>query len=158
MDVRIDAASMDDVEVVTDYWVALVEDQRAYDSHLLGAENRSAGKSIIEQYVHADGLAVARGTDGRVVGFVMFHVERGMFDQDVRRGIVENVFVDAPHRSEGIGTELLKYAESSLESEGADVVALSVMAGNAAAREWYRENGYRPHRITVERRLDEGEG
>ena len=153
MDVRIEPASMDDVEHVTDLWVALVEDQRKYGAHLFGSENRSAGRSIIEQYVHADGLAVARGTDGRIVGFVMFHVERGMFDQDVRRGIVENVFVVPDRRSEGIGTELLGYAEDSLESEGANVVALSVMAENEAAREWYRENGYRPHRVTVERGL-----
>lgn len=157
MDVHIEAASMDDVDVVTDQWVALVDDQRQYGSHLLGAANRSPGKSIVEQYVHADGLGVARAPDGRVLGFVMFHVERGMFEQDVRRGIVENVYVVPSRRSEGIGTELLEYAEDALEAEGAEVVALSVMAENSAAREWYHDNGYRPHRVTVERPLDDGE-
>ncbi|MFB6133216.1 MAG: GNAT family N-acetyltransferase [Halanaeroarchaeum sp.] len=157
MDVRIEAASMNDVDPVTDQWVALVDDQRQYGSHLRGEANRNAAKSLVEQYVHADGLGVARGSDGTILGFVMYHVERGMFEQDVRRGIVENVFVVPSRRSEGIGTDLMEYAEDALEAEGVDVVALSVMAENSAAREWYRENGYRPHRVTVERRLGDGE-
>lgn len=159
MNVTVEPATMADVSVLTDQWVDLVDGQRRHGAHLLGGENRSAARSIIEQYVHADGLALAR-TDDReteIVGFVMYHVEQGMYEQNVRRGIVENVYVLPTHRNERIGSQLLDYAESMLAEEGAEIVALSVLAKNEGARDLYRERGYRPHRITMERPLDESE-
>ena len=159
MTVTVEPATMADVDVIADQWVDLVEGQRRHGAHLLGAENRPAATSIIEQYVHADGLALARTDerDGGIVGFVMYHIERGMYEQDVSRGMVENVYVLPAHRNEGVGSQLLDYAESTLASEGAAVVALSVLAENEDARDLYRDRGYRPHRITMERPLDESE-
>lgn len=159
MNVTVEPATIADVGVVTDQWVDLVDGQRRHGAHLLGAENRPAATSIIEQYVHADGLALARtdDRDGEIIGFVMYHVERGMYEQDVLRGIVENVYVLPAHRNEGVGSQLLDYAESALAAEGAAVVALSVLAENEGARDLYRDRGYRPHRITMERPLDDSE-
>jgi ribosomal protein S18 acetylase RimI-like enzyme len=159
MNVTVEPATMADVDVLTDQWVDLVEGQRRHGAHLLGDENRPAARPIIEQYVHADGLALARteGRDARIVGFVMYHIEQGMYEQDVRRGIVENVYVRPPHRNEEIGSQLLDYAESVLATEGAEVVGLSVLAKNEGARDLYRDRGYRPHRITMERPLDDAE-
>lgn len=156
MDVTVESATVSDVDVVVDQWVDLVEGQRRHGAHLLGAENRAAAVSIVEQYVHADGVALARTTDrdAKIVGFVMFHIEHGMYEQDVRRGIIENVYVVPPYRDETVGSQLLEYAESELESAGAEVVGLSVLADNASARELYRSRGYRPHRLTMERNLD----
>ena len=159
MNLTVEPATIADVDVVTDQWVELVDGQRRYGTHLLGTENRPAARSIIEQYVHADGLALAR-TDDRdrdIVGFVMYHIERGMYEQDVVRGIVENVYVRPPYRNEGAGSQLLEYAESALAAEGAAVVALSVLAENDGARDLYRDRGYRPHRLTMERPLDDTE-
>ncbi|MFW5918851.1 MAG: GNAT family N-acetyltransferase [archaeon] len=159
MDVTVESATVADVDVVVDQWVDLVEGQRRHGAHLLGAENRAAAVSIVEQYVHADGVALARtpDRDGRIVGFVMFHIERGMYEQDVRRGIIENVYVVPAYREETVGSQLLDYAESKLEDEGADVVGLSVLADNEAARDLYRSRGYRPHRLTMERTIDDSE-
>lgn len=158
MDVTIVAATMEDVDTVTSQWVALVEGQREYGAHLLGSENETAARSVIEQYVHADGLGVARGSEaGPVLGFVMFHVERGMYEQDVTRGIIENVYVIPGGRGEGIGSQLLDYAEATLRDDGVDVLSLSVMAENSAVRSWYQERGYSPHRVTLERAADEDE-
>lgn len=143
---------MDDVATVTAQWVALVDGQREFGAHLLGAENESTARSIIEQYVHAEGLGVTRGPDGEgVVGFVMFHVERGLYEQDVRRGIVENVYVAPDHRGAGVGSALLEYAEERLEDDGVDVLSLSVLVENTRVRDWYESRGYSPHRATLER-------
>ncbi|MGM0398747.1 MAG: GNAT family N-acetyltransferase [Halobacteriota archaeon] len=143
---------MDDVDTITAHWVALVEGQREYGAHLRGTENESAARSIIEQYVHAAGIGVARGHDGTTVaGFVMFHVERGLYEQDVRRGIVENVYVDPRHRGDGFGSALLEYAEERLDDAGVDVLSLSVLVENERARDWYEDRGYSPHRVTLER-------
>lgn len=156
MDVRVAPATPDDVDAVASLWVALVDDQRAYGSHLLGEVNRKRATATLEQYVHGEGLAVATDGDrpGSIVGFVMFREERGLYDQTVDRGIVDNLFVDPDHRDRGVGAALLEYAESSLAEVGVEVVALSVMADNERARAFYDRRGYRPHRIDLERRLD----
>lgn len=157
MTVTVEPATMEDIDEITDQWVDLVDGQRRHGAHLLGAENRPAATSIIEQYVHADGVAIARteDRDEGIVGFVMYHIEQGMYEQDMTRGIIENVYVLPTHRNEGVGSQLLDYAESALATQGAGVVALSVLAGNEGARTLYRNRGYRPHRITMERPLDE---
>ena len=155
MSVRVNAAEMADVEAITALWVDLVTDQQQFGTHLAGRENRAAARSVVEQYVHADGVAVARRTDsdGGVLGFVMFHVEHGMYQQDARRGIVENVYVVPAARGDGIGSRLLEYAEDALAADGADVIALSVLADNERAQALYRNRGYRPHRIPMEKRV-----
>lgn len=158
MDVTIVGARMEDVDAITSQWVALVEGQREYGAHLLGPENERAARSVIEQYVHADGLGVAReDAAGSVLGFVMFHVERGMYEQDVSRGIVENVYVIPERRGDGIGSQLLDYGEATLRDQGVDVISISVMAENSPVRNWYQERGYSPHRVTLERAVDEDE-
>lgn len=158
-DVRVEAATMADVNAVTDLWVDLVAGQRDHGTHLFAAENRSAVRSVIEQYVHADGVVVARsdGPEGAVVGFVMYHVQGGMYEQDVERGVVENVYVVPEARGQGVGTRLLKVAESELEGRGVDVVSLSVLADNDDARALYRDRGYRPQRISMEKSLSDEE-
>jgi len=155
MAVRVEAAEMADVEAVTALWVDLVTDQQQFGTHLAGRENRASARSVIEQYVHADGVAVARRTEPEegVVGFVMFHVEHGMYQQDTRRGIVENVYVVPTARGRGIGGRLLDYAEDALAEEGADVIGLSVLADNDRAQSIYRNRGYRRHRITMEKEV-----
>ncbi|MFB6082072.1 MAG: GNAT family N-acetyltransferase [Halanaeroarchaeum sp.] len=155
MDVRVDAADLEDVDAVADRWVALVEDQREYGAHLRGESNRSRAVATLRQYVHADRLAVARAdASGAIVGFVMFYVERGMYDQDVERGVVENVFVDPDARGSGVGNALMTYAEGELAERGVDAIGLSVMAANERAVSFYRNRGYRPHRIELERDLE----
>lgn len=153
MTVSLEQATTDDVDAIADAWVRLVAGQRRHGAHLLAAENRTAVRSVIEQYVHADGLFVAREAEA-LVGFVMFHLERGMYDQDARRGVVENLYVRERSRNAGIGARLLSAAESELADRGADVIGLSVLAANERARSFYADRGYEPHRIAMERSLE----
>ncbi|MFB6094812.1 MAG: GNAT family N-acetyltransferase [Halanaeroarchaeum sp.] len=154
MTVSLARATINDVEALADAWVRLVADQRRHGAHLRAVENRSAVRSVLEQYVHANGIVVARGPEA-LRGFVMFHVERGMYQQDVTRGVVENLFVEETHRDAGIGSRLLSTAESELADRGADVVSLSVLAANERGRSFYADRGYEPHRIAMERSLEE---
>jgi len=154
MAVRVEAATIDDVDVITPLWVALVEGQQRYGAHLLGAENSQSASAIIKQYVLTGNVGVAVEAGGPIVGFVMFHVETGVYEQDVTRGIVGNVFVVESARGQGIGTKLMDYAEKRLREEGVDVVGLSVLAANENARRLYAERGYRPHRIEMERDVE----
>ena len=81
----------------------------------------------------------------------MYHLETGLYDQDVTRGIIDNVYVDPEHRDGTVGSQLLEYAESELADDGADVFALSVMFENDAARRLYERRGYEPHRVMLEK-------
>jgi ribosomal protein S18 acetylase RimI-like enzyme len=147
---EIDAPDTTAAGEVTDLWVDLAEDQRDYGSHLLAAENRTRIREAVVRHIVTDSLLVARD-DGDLVGFVMFSVESGSFDQDVRRGLIENLFVAESDRRETVGKQLLSAAETVLADRDVEVVALDVLYGNESARAFYDELGYEPHRLELEK-------
>jgi ribosomal protein S18 acetylase RimI-like enzyme len=138
---------------VTDMWVDLAAGQREFGSHLRTDENRTRIRESVVRHIVTDTLLVAR-EDEDLVGFVMFSVESGSFDQDVRRGVIENLFVDESHRRETVGAQLLEAAEEVLRERDVEVVALEVMWENESAREFYADHGYEPHRVEVEKALE----
>lgn len=138
---------------ITELWLDLARGQRQYGSHLLAEENRTKIRESVVRHVVTDALLVAR-EDDELIGFVMFSVETGTFEQDVRRGVIENLFVAEAYRNESIGQELLAAAESALADRDVDVVALEAMADNETAREFYRRAGYDLHRVELEKRLE----
>lgn len=146
----ITTAETDDLDVLVDLWVALVEDQQHHGTHLRAAANSGVARDVVSQYVVADDLLVAREDDA-ILGFVMFHVEAGLYEQAVVRGIVDNLYVVPEARGRGIGSRLLDAAEAALVEDGADVVALSVMAANDRAIDFYERRGYAPHRLLLEK-------
>lgn len=138
---------------VTDMWVDLATGQREYGSHLLADDNRTRIRESVVRHIVTDSLLVARES-GTLVGFVMFSVESGSFEQDVRRGVVENLFVAESHRRETVGQTLLDEAEAALADRDVEVVGLEVMAANEEAKEFYRANGYQLHRVELEKPID----
>lgn len=138
---------------VADLWVALAREQRPFGSHLRAERNRPVIREALVRHIIADGLLVAR-TEGDLVGFVMYGPESERYEQDVSRGIVRNLVVSPGHRNEGIGAALLAAAETALAEAGFEVVALSALAGNEAARRFYTRQGYREHRVELEKPLE----
>jgi ribosomal protein S18 acetylase RimI-like enzyme len=151
-DVDIEVPATGDAGRIADCWIALAEGQRVYDSHLVAGDNRARITEAILRHIVSDQVLVARDPD--IVGFVMFSVESGSYEQDIDRGLVENIYVEPDRRGEGIGTALLTAAESELVKRGVDAVALELMAGNEAARRFYRRAGYEPHRLEFEKRVE----
>lgn len=163
MNYQVVSADSADLDAVLDSWVDLVDGQRRYGSHLEAEANRSTARDLLGQYIVGEMLSVARpagvGPGGTILGFVMFYLEQGVFEQDRMRGVIENVYVCPEARGEGTGSALLDHAEMALAERGAEVITLSAMADNETAIEWYEERGYEPHRIDFERSLEEsGEG
>jgi len=142
----------EEVDAVADLWVALAESQHEYGSHIRAGTNRSQIRESLVRHAVGDRLLVA--CDPGVVGFVMFTLEEGSYEQDVTRGVLENLYVVPDRRNEGIGSALLETAERRLRERGVDVIALEVMADNAAARRFYRDRGYREHRLELEKETD----
>ncbi|WP_372911180.1 GNAT family N-acetyltransferase [Salinigranum sp.] len=156
--VCIEPAALGDVDALVELWVRLARGQRAYGSHLRADENRTPVRESLAQHVVGDGVVVARAADDSdgptvegLVGFVMFGLEGGDYEQVVTRGVVHNLFVVPERRGEGVGSALLERAEEDLSAFGADVVSLEAMAANADARRFYERHGYRTHRVELEK-------
>jgi ribosomal protein S18 acetylase RimI-like enzyme len=152
-DIVIERPSMGAVEELAELWVTLAIGQREHGSHLYGPANRDRITESISRHVAMSELHVARADDA-IVGFVMYTIEGTTFEQSATRGLVQNIFVDPAYRREGVGSRLLSAAEDALEADGADVVGLEVMADNDDARAFYRDHGYDPHRVTLEKPIE----
>lgn len=164
-DVRIESAEREDADALAARWVELAKDQREHGSHLLPEENRTQIREALLQHVVTDTVLVARrpASDGdedgenqeeAMVGFVSFGLESERYRQDVRRGIVHNIYVRPADRGVGIGSALLEAAEAALAERGADTVGLQAMASNESARAFYEQNGYAPHRVEYEKTIE----
>lgn len=155
--VRIERPPTEAADAVVDMWVDLAADQRRHGSHLLAEPNRERVREAAVRGIVTDSLLVA--DDGEeLVGFVTFEVESGVYEQDVTRGLIENVYVVPERRGEGVGSALLAAAEDRLRERGCDALFLEVLAANGEARRFYREAGYEPHRIQFERSAGEANG
>lgn len=151
--------TISDVETLVDYWVALAVDQQQHGSRLLTDPNREAVTDAVARHVVTDGLLVARETEpeadaGEILGFVMYHVEDGRYQQDRTTGVIVNLYVRPDARGDGIGSDLLSAAEAELAAEAVDAVTLDVLAANDAARRFYRRHGYRSHRLELTKSIE----
>jgi len=158
--VEIHAAEPGESDAVAELWVSLAAGQREHGAHLRGAQNRTQIREHVAREAASDRVLVAResgeqSTEGKLVGFVTFRIGSGRYELDRTRGVLENLYVEPDHRGEGIGSRLLEAAEDRLHDRGADVVLLEAMADNERAREFYRQHGYEPFRVTFERPLEE---
>lgn len=55
---------------------------------------------------------------------------------------VDQLFVSPEHEAEGVGTQLLEYAEGYAIAEGADTLQVVVAAGDRRALAFYRGRGF----------------
>lgn len=149
---EITGATSDDLDVLVDQWTALARDQRQYGSHLAPEANRETIRRHLAAHAATNTLLVAR--DNGIHGFVMYEIETGSFEQTTTRGLIHNIYVVPASRNQGIGTQLLEAAETSLQAAGADVVAIEALTANEDAARLYRRHGYEPHRTEFERPLE----
>ncbi|MFB6105254.1 MAG: GNAT family N-acetyltransferase [Halobacteriaceae archaeon] len=145
----IEPADNDDLDELADLWVDLVASQREHGTHLLASPNRTAARDVLGRYVTAGDVLVARDT--QIQGFVMYHVQTGLYQQDQERGVIDNVYVRPAVRDQGLGSALLTAAEDALIEAGVDVLSISVLAANDRARALYERHGYTTHRLELER-------
>lgn len=154
---NVESPGIDATDELTQLWVDLAADQRAHGSHLCVEANREAARESLLRHALTGGLLVAR-EDDELLGFVSFYPEGGTFQQDVQRGVVENIYVVPERRGEGIGTELLAAAESRLIEDGAEVLTLEALADNEEAIRFYERHGYGSYRVELERETDTKDG
>jgi ribosomal protein S18 acetylase RimI-like enzyme len=147
---EIDSPTMTDLDALVELWIDLAAGQRQHDSHLEAEANRDRIRESLARQIALSEVRVARHA-GRIVGFVSFTIEGSTFARSTTKGLIQNIYVEPDAREQGIGSRLLERAETVLDAEGADVVALDVMADNEAGRRFYRRQGYDSHRLTLEK-------
>lgn len=148
----VEPADVEDVDHLADLWVEMADGQRDHGSHLLADANRERVREAMARHAVVGGLLVAR-EDDETVGFVMFEPTGGGYVEDVRCGVVRNLYVVPDRRGGGVGSTLLAAAEDALATAGVDVVRLEVIADNDRARAFYADRGYEPHRVEFEKPL-----
>ena len=151
---EIERPTVDDIEELTELWVALAREQRRHGTHILPEANRSVIGETLTRHALAGEAFVARGRNS-ILGFVTFERTADQFQTNVDRGVVQNLFVKPSYRDAGVGALLLDRAEADFEASGVEVVSVEVMAANEAARRFYDRRGYDPHRVVLEKRLQD---
>jgi ribosomal protein S18 acetylase RimI-like enzyme len=146
------AAAIDDTDVVLDHWHALVEGQQDYGEHIHGDANRLRARERLAETIARGGAFVAVTVEDAIEGFVTCGIERGYYDCRRVRGQIRALYVAPGHRGTGVGTRLLDTAEKHLLDRGCETILVDVLAANDPAREFYRDHGFSPHRLTLERR------
>ena len=91
-----------------------------------------------------DGQFFVAQIEEKVVGTIMA-------GYDGHRGWIYSIAVHPEFQKQGIGSELLKFAQSKLESLGCLKINLQIMEGNEAVQRFYKANGY-----SVEQRISMG--
>ncbi len=91
-----------------------------------------------------DGLFFVAQADKKVVGTVMA-------GYDGHRGWLYSMAVSPEYRKQGLGTQLLAFAEAKLSSLGCIKVNLQILEDNQAVQNFYRSNGY-----DIEKRISMG--
>lgn len=93
--------------------------------------------------------------DGQVVGYAYAGVE-GNDWMSLRgpAGVLYDIVVDAAHRGQGVGRELLDATLEALKSKGAPRVVLSTAERNEAAQRLFARAGFRRTMVEMTRELD----
>ncbi|WP_330632479.1 GNAT family N-acetyltransferase [Halocatena halophila] len=145
----IESPERSEIDSLVDLWEALAAGQQRHNSLIEAAPNRETIRESIAQHLISDGILIARGDDGAIVGFVMFTAQSGRYTELVKTGVIENLYVVPTARDEGIGSALLEAAHTRLHEAGVETIMLDVMASNRAAQRFYARHGYDPHRLTL---------
>jgi ribosomal protein S18 acetylase RimI-like enzyme len=103
-----------------------------------------------------EGVVLVAEADAAVVGFVAVwtrYQSSEPNDDPSEHGFVPDLFVSSSQRGRGVGQALMRAAEERARAAGAKALFLSVKAGNAGARAFYRAEGFVESEIYLEKPL-----
>ncbi len=113
------------------------------------ATHNSPDLAIDKKIATDDGLFFVAVSQQTVVGTIMA-------GYDGHRGWIYSMAVLPAHRSKGIGSALLAFAERKLSDLGCVKINLQIMEGNEGAQSFYQAYGYSAEkRISMGKRLNE---
>lgn len=106
---------------------------------------------FIGLYQHAPNSFLVAETDGRVIGYIMCRIERGISSyrtaMPAKKGHIVSVAVSRNHRFKGVGTDLISGAMAGMVEYGAREFFLEVRKSNQAAIKAYEKLGFEVRRV-----------
>lgn len=118
-------------------------------AHLLEAATRTGGIALIAED------AQTQATLGMLIGLIETDDGAFLIEEARRVGRITDLVVTAAARGRGIGTALIRAAESHFRALGLRYVHIGVLARNTAAQAVYGAAGYRDWLHLMVRRLDD---
>jgi uncharacterized protein (TIGR00290 family) len=136
----------------------LQEFERALEPDLPPGENVTEAylTLLFERTARQRGRLFVAERGGRVVGFCAVQaavVEEEPDNPPGSYAFLSDLVVLPEARGTGVGRALLERGEAFARAEGANVLVLTVLARNAAARQLYAEAGFRERYLSLEKRL-----
>ncbi|QTD43304.1 GNAT family N-acetyltransferase [Sporosarcina sp. Te-1] len=128
-------ATMEDLDGVSD----LFNQYRMFyeqDSDLEGAK-----AFLKERFEKEDSVIFVGKDDGKYVGFTQLYPTFSSVSMK-RVWILNDLFVEAQARKQGIGEMLLRQAKAYAIGTGAKSISLSTALDNESAKKLYEKNGY----------------
>jgi ribosomal protein S18 acetylase RimI-like enzyme len=147
-----------DVRALRECLVELQEFEREIDPRL------PQGEDVADRYLELlfgrcrefEGVVLVAEANAAVVGFVAVWTRYRSSepnDDPNEHGFVPDLFVSSSQRGRGVGQALMRVAEERARAAGAKALFLSVKAGNAGARAFYRAEGFVESEIYLEKPL-----
>ena len=99
-------------------------------------------------------MLVAESEEDGIVGFTRLTLEQKVWGIACE---VHTLVVEEAKRSAGIGTRLMRAAETWAEAEGAKGIRVNVLLGNAGGRAFYEREDYLPIALRYGKPLTPGE-
>jgi ribosomal protein S18 acetylase RimI-like enzyme len=129
-EVTLRAALPEDMQTIAEIWHLGWRDGHLghVSQDLIEARHEHSFRTRAAQRVNDTTVAVVQG---RIAGFVM------VVDNEV-----EQLYVSARHRGEGVADRLMAEAERQIKDAGHSSAWLAVVAGNARARRFYQRRGW----------------
>jgi GNAT superfamily N-acetyltransferase len=92
---------------------------------------------------------------GEILGFLDARIDRPLdpMYRAMTYCFIADIAVAEPHRSQGMGEQLMRAAEEWGRRNGADLVVLEYHTANPRAAEFYARLGYRPASMVAFKRL-----
>jgi ribosomal protein S18 acetylase RimI-like enzyme len=157
---------VDDIDRLECLWRELLDHHLDAAPHLaaLGAARAPADSWRVRRAQYLQWLAVpraavlvARDAD-RLVGYAMIRAAdaAGSWQWGDQVGTLETLVVGGSARGTGVGRELLDAARERLAEWGAQVMTISVIAGNEGAMRFYRREGASDYLHTLVMPVREG--
>ena len=95
-------------------------------------------KTVLDHAVRSDDMVMLVAEDDVVTGFLI-----AQYNDGLRKGVIENVYVRPDKRGQGMDDLLLKRALEILREKGCEFVSTQVPSGVQDAVRLYEQNGFR---------------
>lgn len=136
----------DDAAEAARLWIMSAEEHTLYDYVYTAAADaeKTMRRFLADLSTNSYSCLFVAERDGEMIGFLSGELREGSPAFKPKTwAAVEDVYVVPDHRSLGVGRALFEECLKWARKKGADGVSLQVATGNARARKFYEELGFR---------------